>query len=58
MERIVHIAKDFEEAELWDIEQCLAMSPDERLEAAKVLKERVFGVNHPDLREFYRVSLC
>ena len=53
MERIVHIAKSFEEAEQWDIEQNLAMTPEERLEAAKELKERVYGKNSPDVREFY-----
>jgi hypothetical protein len=53
MERIVHIAKSFEEAEWWDIEQNLAMTPDERLEAAKELKERVYGKNPPDVRGFY-----
>ncbi|UCH96627.1 MAG: hypothetical protein JSV88_07195 [Candidatus Aminicenantes bacterium] len=53
MERIVHIAKSFEEAEQWDIEQNLAMTPDDRLEAAKELKERVYGKNPPDVREVY-----
>ena len=53
MERVVHIAKSFEEAEEWDIEQNLAMTPDERLEAAKELKERVYGKNPPDVRGYY-----
>jgi len=53
MERVVHIAKSFEEAEEWDIEQNLAMTPEERLEAAKELKERVYGKNSPDVRAFY-----
>ena len=53
MERIVNIAKSFEEAEQWDIEQNLAMTPDERLDAAKELKERVYGKNPPDVRDFY-----
>ncbi len=53
MERIVHIAKNFEEAEQWDIEQNLAMTPEERLKAAKELKDRVYGKNPPDVREFY-----
>jgi hypothetical protein len=53
MERVVHIAKSFEEAEQWDIEQNLAMTPEERLKAAKELKDRVYGKNPPDVREFY-----
>ena len=56
MERIVHIAKSFEEAEQWDIQQTLSMTPDERLAAAKELMERVFGEDQPDVREFYNIG--
>jgi len=31
MERIVNISKNFEEARQWEIEQSLAMTPDERM---------------------------
>jgi hypothetical protein len=53
MERIVHIAKSFKEAEEWDFQQNISMTPEERLEAAKELKERVYGKNSPDVRAFY-----
>ena len=52
MEKIVHIAKSFEEAEQWDIQQNISMTPEERLEGAKKLKERVFGKDQPDVRAF------
>lgn len=53
MERIVHIAKSFEEAEEWDIQQNISMTPDERLTAARELAERVYGKDQPDVREFH-----
>ena len=51
MERIVNIAKNKKEAEEWDIQQQISMTPRERQEAARILKERVFGTNVPDVRE-------
>ncbi len=51
MERIVHIARNHDDAKEWDIEQQVSMTPDERLYAARLLKERVFGKNTPDIRE-------
>jgi hypothetical protein len=39
MERIVHIAKSFEKAEEWDIQQNVSMTPDERLAAARELAQ-------------------
>jgi len=56
MKRIVHISRSFEEAEQWDIEQNISMTPEERLEAAKELRERVFGKNQPDVREIYNLE--
>jgi len=29
------------------------MNPQERLQAAKILRERVFGKNTPDVREYH-----
>jgi hypothetical protein len=57
MERIVHISRSFEEAEEWDIQQNFAMTPEERLMAARQLSLRVFGKNQPDVREYYNQSL-
>jgi hypothetical protein len=51
MERIVHVARDFREARAWDIEQHLAMTPEQRQRAAKELRDRVYGANCPDVRE-------
>lgn len=51
MERIVHIAKSFEEAEQWDIEQNLSMTPEERLDAAWQLVLQVYGTDAPDIRD-------
>lgn len=44
MERVVNISKTYQEADEWDIEQCLRMTYAERQEASRVLKARL----HPD----------
>lgn len=54
VERIVHIAKSFEEAEAWDIEQQVRMTPAERMRVARVLKDRCYPPNSPDVRECHR----
>lgn len=51
MDPEVHIARSFEEARAWEIEQERQMTPQERQAAAKVLRDRVFGPNPPDVRE-------
>ena len=51
MKRIVNIAKNFDEAEKWDIEQQISMTPSERLSAAQILKEHIYGKNPPDIRD-------
>jgi hypothetical protein len=51
MERIVNIAKNHKEAEKWDIEQQINMTPRERQMAAKELKKRFYGSNPPDLKD-------
>ncbi|HTS16793.1 MAG TPA: hypothetical protein VMP11_04400 [Verrucomicrobiae bacterium] len=50
MERVVHKAKGFKEAEEWDIQQQIAMTPEERLRAAKELRDRVYPANAKDVR--------
>jgi len=52
MKRIVHIAKNFEEAEQWDIEQQVNMTPQERMEVARILRERYYGTKIVRLREW------
>ena len=54
MKRIFNKAKDFKEAEEWDIEQQLRMTPEERQGAAKVLRERVYGRNTEDVKDSIR----
>ncbi|MBN2079312.1 MAG: hypothetical protein JW838_10120 [Spirochaetes bacterium] len=51
MERTVHKSYSFEEAEEWDIEQCVAMTPEKRMEIARILKERVYGKNPPGMKK-------
>ena len=51
MERIVHKTKSFKEAKDWDIRQYLLMSPQERMEIARILKSRVYPPPNPDVRE-------
>jgi hypothetical protein len=50
MERVVHIAKNFKEADEWDIQQQVSMTPEQRLRAAKELRDRVYPPNAKDIR--------
>lgn len=54
MEREAHKARSFEEADRWDRAQQLAMTPDERFDIARTLRERVYGSDAPDVREAER----
>jgi len=54
MKRICNKAKNFKEAEEWDIEQQLRMTPEERQDAAKELRDRVYGRNVMDVKESIR----
>jgi len=54
MERVFHKAKNFREAEEWDILQVLRMKPEERQRIAKILRIRFYGENTPDVREAHR----
>ncbi|HEX5050834.1 MAG TPA: hypothetical protein VFZ65_03600 [Planctomycetota bacterium] len=56
MEREANKAHSFAEAERWDREQMWAMTPEERLEAARVLRERAYGQDAPDVREAERAK--
>ena len=50
-EKIFNIAKNFKEAEEWDIHQVINMSVDERIKAAKELEIFFYGKDVPDARE-------
>jgi hypothetical protein len=54
VERIVHKSQSFAEAEAWDISQHHAMSPNERMRAARQIRDRVFPGPNPDIREWHR----
>ena len=53
MERIVFKTKDFKEAEEHDIKQNISMTPAERQEAAKKIREKVYGKDNPDVRKYH-----
>jgi hypothetical protein len=55
MERIVHIARSFEEAEQWDIEQNLSMTPEERLDILQALREEYYILKNETRKGFQRV---
>jgi|GEM_PF-588511 hypothetical protein len=54
MERVFHKAKNFKEAEEWDILQVLGMKPVERQRIAKILRIQFYGDNAPDVREAHK----
>jgi hypothetical protein len=58
MERVVHIAKSFEEAEQWDIEQYMSMTPEQRLDLLQQLREQYYifkNENRKRLQRVYRI---
>jgi len=57
MEAIVNITTDIEAARTYEIAQELAMTPEQRLEGARELQERIFGTTVPDVRESRKVVI-
>ena len=55
MERIVHISRNFKEAEEWDIQQNLAMSPEERLDILQRLRDEYYTFKNENRKRFQRV---
>lgn len=51
MERVVKVARNYKEAEEWDILQQIQMTPAERQQIALELKRRVFGRSWTDIRK-------
>ncbi|MBP7867915.1 MAG: hypothetical protein KA419_18455 [Acidobacteria bacterium] len=51
MEREVHIAESWEEAEAWEIDQEIRLTPEERQAIVDELRLRVYGTDAPDVRE-------
>lgn len=54
MDRDANKSYSFADAERWNLQQMWAMTPEERLVAAKVLRDRAYGADAPDVRESER----
>lgn len=50
MERVVNKAKGFKEADEWDVQQQVAMTPEQRLRASRILRNRVYPSDAKDVR--------
>ncbi len=57
IDRVVNIAKSHKEADEYDIQQQLAMTPEERFAVAAELKRRFYGEKNPDVRESREVHV-
>ena len=57
VERVVHKSQSFEEADAWDASQHRAMSPDERMRAARQIRDRVLPGPNRHLPERQPISL-
>ena len=58
MERIVHISRSFEEAEEWEFQQNISMTPEERLDILQRLREEYYifkNENRKGLQRVYRI---
>jgi hypothetical protein len=53
MKTVVNIAKNFKEAEEWDIIQQINLTPKERQRIVNELKNKVCGNKVKDLRKLY-----
>lgn len=51
MERIVHKSHSHKEAEEWDVEQQVRMTPRKRMATAQALINQFYGTEVPDVRE-------
>jgi len=56
MERVVKISHSFKEAHQYDIDQQINMTGAQRLDAARILKERVYGTKVKDIRECHTMK--
>jgi hypothetical protein len=48
---VVHKSRSFREAEEWDVDQQLSMTPEKRRATARELQLRFYGDRVPDVRE-------
>jgi hypothetical protein len=56
MERVVHKASSHPEATRWDTEQHVAMTPEERLRAARAPRDRAYPEDAKEVRGLTRPS--
>ena len=54
LEKIINRATGFKEADEYDIFQQIKMTSEQRQNAAKKLKERFYGSEVKDVREYYK----
>ena len=54
MERVVHKSHSYQDADRWNVEQQVAMTHEDRLRAAKALKDRTFPADSKDVRACHR----
>lgn len=54
MERIVHKSRGFADADKWDVQQQISMTPQERMLAARELKFRIYPKDAPDVRQCHQ----
>ncbi len=55
MKKTFHISKNFEEAETRDLEENLAMTPEERLDIVQLLREEYYKFKNENRKGFQRV---
>ncbi|MGC8654498.1 MAG: hypothetical protein ACP5US_10970 [Candidatus Kryptoniota bacterium] len=51
MKRVVNKTRSHKDAVQWDLLQQLEMTPSQRQEIARELKQRFYGTDNPDVRE-------
>ena len=54
MERVVHIAKSHKEADEWDLQQQIAMTPQERIRAVRELQRQFYPQPAKDVRACHK----
>ena len=54
VERIVHKSRSFGDADRWDVQQQMSMTPQERMLAARELRFRIYPENPPDVRQCHQ----
>ena len=55
MKRIVHISRSFEEAEQWEFQQNISITPEERLDILQRLREEYYIFKNESRKGFQRV---